>query len=61
MVLVDIHRGTVLLLSCDGFLDALFPDPCVCHLQIMEFSLAHAARPVVCRRRGRTEAGGGFE
>lgn len=41
----------VLITSCDGLLDTLFPDSCVCDLQIMERShLAYITRPIVCRR-----------
>src|SRR6266404_484187 len=59
MVLVDIHRGTVLTTYCDGLFDTLFPDPYVRDLQTMERSnRTFVGRPVVCRRRRRTEAGG---
>ncbi len=61
MVLVDIHCGTVLIISGEALLDTLFPDPYIRDIQIMERThLAHVARPVVCRWRGRTE-GGGFK
>jgi len=52
MVLVDIHRGKLLVLNtyCDGVLDTLFPDSFICDLQTMERTLAYVARPVVCGR-----------
>jgi hypothetical protein len=60
MVLVDIHCGTVLIIPGEALLNTLFPDPYIRDLQTMEPHLAHIARPVVCRWRGRTE-GGGFK